>query len=154
MKLRFPDLLCVPFCFVLSVSAGNAQDRAAPARVAQIKVTVEKVRSGKTVEARAEAAEHLANLTQNISNRQVTEAIVTDMASLLDSRDDSVRYWVATALGNIGPAAESAIPKLEKLLPVADCTSGAITSASGIRYALNKMGVKTPPPPKCDRVAG
>jgi HEAT repeat protein len=119
----------------------------------QIKVTMEIVRSGKTVDARTEAAEHLASLTQKINSNEVTETLVTDLTSLLDSPDDSVRYWVAWALGNLGPAAKAAVPKLEEMLPKADCLNGVITSASGIRYALVKMGIKEPPPPKCVRVA-
>ena len=119
----------------------------------QIKETMAKVRSDKTVEARTEAAERLASLTQKITTKEVTEALVTDITSLLDSPDDSVRYWVATALGNLGPTAKAAVPKLQEMLPRADCINGAITSASGIRYALIKMGIK-PPPPKCGRIAG
>jgi hypothetical protein len=65
---------------------------------------------------------------------------------MLDSPDDSVRYWVATALGNLGPTAKAAVPKLQEMLPKADCINGAITSASGIRYAQIKMGIKPPPP--------
>jgi hypothetical protein len=96
--------------------------------------------SPKTVDDRTGAAEHLAGLTQKISSKEVTEALVTDVTSLLDSPDDSVRYWVATAPGNLGPAAKAAVPKLEEVLPKADCINGAITSASGIRYALIKRG--------------
>ena len=103
---------------------------------------------------RTEAAEDLADLTQDISRKEVTDALVDDLISLLDSPDDSVRYWIAIALGNLGPAAKAAVPKLEEMLPKADCISGTVTSASGIRYALIKMGVKPPPPPKCDRIAG
>ena len=120
----------------------------------QIKETMAKVRSDKTVDSRTEAAEHLAGLIQKISSKEVTEELVTDLTSLLDSPDDSVRYWVATALGNLGPAAKAAAPKLEEMLPKADCINGAITSASGIRYALIKMDIKLPPPPKCGRIAG
>ena len=120
----------------------------------QIKETMVKVRSDKTVDARTQAAERLAGLTQKISGKEVTEVLVPDITSLLDSPDDSVRYWVATALGNLGPAAKSAIPKLEEILPKADCIDGTITSASGIRYALFKMDIKPPPPPKCRRIAG
>lgn len=154
MKMRFSRLFSVALCFVLSAVAGVAQASGGPALVNQIKETMVKVRSDKTVNARTEAAEHLASLTQKMPGKEVTEAIVTDMTSLLDSPDDSVRYWVATALGNLGPAAKPAAPKLEEMLPKADCINGAITSASGIRYALIKMGIKPPPPPKCDRIAG
>ena len=120
----------------------------------QIKESIAKVSSEKTVDARTEAAERLASLTQKVSSKEVTEALVTDITSLLDSPDDSVRYWVATALGNLGPAAKAAAPKLQEMLPKADCINGAITSASGIRYALIKMGIKPSPPPKCERIAG
>ncbi|MGH9559932.1 MAG: hypothetical protein ACRD3S_00635, partial [Terracidiphilus sp.] len=66
-----------------------------------------------------------------------------------------VRYWVAWSLGDIGPVAKAAIPKLEKMLPEAECMDGVITSASGIRHALFKMGVKpTPRPLNCLPVAG
>jgi HEAT repeat protein len=135
--------------FLLSASlvlASGARSHASggAALIKQIKETMAKVRSDKTVDARTEAAEHLAGLTQKISSKEVTEALVTDITSLLDSPDDSVRYWVATALGNLGPAAKAAAPKLEEMLPKADCVNGAITSASGIRYALIKMGIKPP----------
>jgi HEAT repeat protein len=120
----------------------------------QIKGTMVKVQSDKTIDARTEAAEHLARLTKKISSKEVTEALVTDLTSLLDSPDDSVRYWVAMALGNLGPTAKAAVPKLEEILPKADCLNGAITSAGGIRHALIKMGIKPPPAPKCDRIAG
>ena len=133
--------------------AGIAHASGGPARMEQIKVTMAKVRCDKTVDARTEAAEHLASLTQSFSSKEVTDALVSDLISLLASPDDSVRYWVARALGNLGPAAKAAVPKLEEMLPKADCINGAITSASGIRYALIRLGVKPPPPAKCSRIA-
>lgn len=152
--MRFSRLLPMALCFVLSAVAGIAQASGGPALMKQIKETMAKVQSDKTVDARTEAAQHLASLAQEISSKKVTEALVTDITSLLDSPDDSVRYWVATALGNLGPVAKAAVPKLEEMLPRADCINGTITSASGIRYALIKMGIKPPPPPKCGRIAG
>lgn len=71
---------------------------------------------------------------------------VTDLISLLDIPDDSVRYWVARSLGNLGPRAKAAIPQLQRLLAEVDCIQGTKTSASGIRFALTQMGVTTPPP--------
>jgi HEAT repeat protein len=138
---------------VLSAGTGIARASGGSALINQIEKTIAKVRSDKTVDARTEAAEHLASLTQKVSSKEVTETLVSDLTSLLDSPDDSVRYWVAWALGNLGPAAKAATPKLEAMLPKADCLNGVITSASGIRYALVKMGIKEPPPPKCVIVA-
>lgn len=152
--MRFPRVLWAALCFLLSAAAGIAQAREEPASVKQITETIAKVQSYKTVEARTEAAEYLARLTQKMSKEDVTGTLVTDIMSLLDSPDDSVRYWIATALGNIGRPAKAAVPKLQEMLPKADCISGAITSASGIRYALIKMGVKPQPAPKCGRIAG
>lgn len=138
----FSKLLFVALCVVLSAGAGTARASGGPALMQQIKATMAKVQSDKTVDARTEAAEHLATLTQKISSKEVTEALVTDLTSLLDSPNDSVRYWVARALGNLGPAAKAAVPKLQAMLPKADCINGAITSASGIRYALIKMALR------------
>ena len=152
--MRFSRLLSLALCFVLSPVAEIAEASGGPVLMKQIKESMAKVRSDKTVDARTEAAECLASLTQKISSKEVTDALVTELTSLLDSPDDSVRYWVATALRNVGPAAKAAVPKLQEMLPTADCINGAITSASGIRYALIKMGIKPPPPPKCGRIAG
>lgn len=153
MKTRFSRLFSVTLCVVVLAGAGMARASGGSALREQIEKTITKVQSDKTVDARTEAAEHLASLTQKVRSNEVTEKLVSDLTSLLDSPDDSVRYWVAWALGNLGPAAKAAAPKLEAMLPKADCLNGVITSASGIRYALVKMGIKEPPPPKCVRVA-
>ena len=112
------------------------------------------VQTGKNVDAKTEAAEHLASLTRKIDRKEVSQELVIDLGSLLDASNDSVRFWIATALGNLGPSAKAAAPKLEKLLPEVDCLNGAITSASAIRHALVQMGIKPPPPPTCPRIAG
>lgn len=121
---------------------------------AQMQHTMDCVKAFNTVDQRTAAAEHLAGLAEKISRNEITEQTIADLISLLDSPDDSVRYWVATSLGHLGPYAKAAIPKLQALLPKADCLNGAITSASGIRYALKQMGVTPPPPPNCQRIAG
>jgi len=152
--MRFSSLSIVVLLYLLSAVPGIAQVSGRPQIIKVLKEAMAKVRSDKSVGARTEAAEHLAGLSQKVTSKEVTDALVTDITSLLDSPDDSVRYWVATALGNLGPAAKGAVPKLEEMLPKADCISGTITSASGIRYALIKMGIKPPPPPNCERIAG
>lgn len=154
VKMRFPKLFILVVCLCLPTVTGTGMAKGASKLVNQIEISVAKVRSAKSVNARTEAAENLANLTQRVRDKEITEAAVADITSLLDSPEDSVRYWVAMALGNLGPAAKSAAPKLEKMLPEAECLDGTITSASGIRYALIKIGIKLPPPPKCKPAAG
>lgn len=155
MKNRVAGLFSVVLCFMLSVLMGIVTACGGSAHLKEIKDTIASIRSGNTVDARAEAAEHLADLVQKINRNEITKELVTDIISLMDSPDDSVRYEVATALGNLGPAAKVAIPKLLAMLPDADCINGAITSAGGIRLALMKMGVAPPPRRICkDRIAG
>lgn len=92
-----------------------------------------------------DAAEHLAELTREVDPQEVDEKTVIDILSLMDSSTDGVRYWVARSLGNLGLRAKVAVPKLQKILIEVDCVQGSKTSASGIRFALTKMGA--PPPP-------
>jgi hypothetical protein len=68
--------------------------------------------------------------------------------SLLDASDDSVVYWVARSLGNLGRRANTAIPKLQKKLAEVECIEGSKTSASGIRFALSQLDA-APAPSKC-----
>ena len=140
-------LITVVFC--------NAQHSSRRSTVlVQMQHTITVVEASRTVSAKTTAAEHLAGLAKKVNRTEITEKTIADMISLLDSPDDSVRFWVATTLGHLGPSAKAAIPKLLALLPKADCLDGAITSASGIRYALKEMGVSPPPRPGCTPIAG
>jgi hypothetical protein len=112
--------------------------------------TIAKVRTGDTTTVRTEAAKHLFELTSGLDPNQVDDKTIVDLASLLDLSDDSVRYWVARCLGNLGLRARMAIPTLQKVLAEVDCLRGSKTSASGIRFALTQMGV-TLPAPTCGR---
>ena len=155
MCLRFRRFFSATLCVALTIMAsGETHAMGGQATMEQIKETMVEVQTAKTADARTKAAQHLASLTHKIDHKEVTEQTVTDLTSLLDASDDSVRFWVATALGNLWPSAKAAIPKLLKLLPEADCLNGAVTSAGAIRYALVQMGVTPPPPPKCERIAG
>src|SRR6266852_3446834 len=110
MEMRFCRLLSVALCcFAVSAMAKTDKATGSPAFMEQITEAMVQVRSDKTVDTRTEAAERLARLTKKIGSKEVTEALVADLTSLLDSPDDSVRYWVARALGNLGPAAKAAI---------------------------------------------
>jgi hypothetical protein len=117
-----------------------------PVIKARLEETIAKVREEKPSLARTAEAEHLAELTHRIKPASVDDATVADMVSLLGIPDDSVRGWVAAALGNLeSRAKEVAAPKLLALLPEADCLQGDLTSAASIRPALRRMGVKSPP---------
>jgi hypothetical protein len=142
------------FSFLVAVSSGAQEQSTRSVVMAQIQHAIASAQGAETVNERTDAAELLATLTRKMDRKEITEQTIAAMTSLLDSPDDSVRYWVATALGNLGPYAKVAIPELRALLPRADCLNGAITSASAIRYALQQMGVTPPPPPNCVRTAG
>jgi len=124
----------------------KASDRdAVNSRIAEV---IAKVRAGNTVDDRAAAAEPLCELTRGHNNaRKVDPATVQEIISLLDIPEDSVRNWVACALGNIGPPAKAAIPKLQKLLREVDCLSVDKSSADTIIWALKRMGATLPPLP-------
>lgn len=114
----------------------------------QLTHTIAKVRTGDSPVARIEAAEQLAELTRKGDSKKLDDKTVADLVSLLDVSDDSVVYWVARSLGNLGSRANAAIPKLQKKLAEVDCIEGSKTSASGIRFALRQLDA-SPTPSKC-----
>ena len=116
----------------------------------QLLEEIAKVRNGETLTSRTDAAQRLAMLTRGINPQKVDDATLAEMVSLLDTKEDSVRAWVAGALGNLGRRAKVAVPRLLKLLPEVDCLRGSMTSAPFIRGALKRMGERPPPPRKCD----
>jgi hypothetical protein len=110
----------------------------------RLRATIASVRSAKSASARQDTAEQLLILTSKSRPGSVTDSTVADLIALLDEPDDSVRAFVAGALGNLH--AKAAIPKLLALLPTADCLEGTLTSARPIRSALERMGVNPPAP--------
>ena len=118
----------------------------------QIKKAIAEARNGKSSTVRTEAAEQITKLTRRIDPNKVDDTTLTELISLLDTPEDSVRGWVAGALGNLGTRAKVAIPKLLQLLPEVDCLRGSLTSAPAVRLALERMGEK-PPSPKCGTVS-
>jgi hypothetical protein len=118
-------------------------------RLREISETINVIRKADSPSmSRTDAAEQLADLTRKIDAKSIDDGTLADIVSLLDTSDDSVRYWVATSLGNLGSRAKIAIPKLLKILAEVECLSQSKTSEGGVRYALKKMGVN-PPPADC-----
>lgn len=137
-------------CIVLLPGAAHAKGNPMTKRqlTEQLTITIAKVQTSGPSMARTEAAQHLAELTRRVDPKKVDDKTIGDLVSLLDTSEDSVRYWVATCLGYLGPRARIAIPKLQEILAEVDCLRASKTSAGAIRLALSRMGVK-PPPLKC-----
>ena len=145
-------LCCAVTCAGIVLLSGPAHGKADPKPQSQLTEQLTRaiatVRTGGSSKNRTDAAERIAELTRKINAKEIDDGIIADLVSRLDTSDDPVRYWVARCLGNLGPRARVAIPKLQRLLAEVDCLQGSKTSASGIRFALTQMGV-TPSPTKC-----
>jgi endonuclease YncB( thermonuclease family) len=155
MRRRHGELLAVAIGALMAVTlpgrVGAIGDQMSNKQIAE---TIAKVRAGDTVTIRTKHAEQLAVLIAKIGPKGIDDKTLSNLLSLLDAPDDSVRAFVAAALGTLGPRAKAAIPKLEQLLPAADCLQGTLTSADAIRQALTRMGVTPPPPAKCKTTGG
>ena len=141
-------LVCVT-CLMLMTGRANGTDNATLLK--QIQETIGKVRtmSGPSM-ARTNEAEHLSKLTRRIDPKGIDDKTLENLISLLDTSDDSVRRWVAGALGFLGPRARTAVPALLKVMHETDCLElKEMTSAGAARVALKRIGV-TPPPPDCE----
>jgi hypothetical protein len=138
-------ILCVAFALLLP---GVARAEAKPTINQQLQQAIAKVRKAKATAAKSDAAERLVALTYERDCSDVTDETIQSLISLLDMPDDVVRMWVAGALGDIGPRAKGAAPKLLRILAEVECKQWDLSSASSIPVALGKMGV-TPPPRNC-----
>jgi hypothetical protein len=157
-RLKF-ILLLVALIFISRSGRWACAQTARPPTSQELTLAIAQLRSGKhEVEPNAnkdDAGAHLAHLIRRTQPDRIDDRTIADVESLLESRDDYIRFWAATSLGELGPRAKIAAPKLLELLPVVDCLDGAITSASAVRLALKRIGSKAPPPPACpNRVAG
>lgn len=145
---------CAIVCILMLLTQSGVGIAKGDATLKHVEAAISAVDSARSVDLQRAAAERLARLTRKPEAKSLSQRTIHAMTALLDYRDDTVQYWVATAIGNIGPAARDAIPKLEKMLPKAECVNGTITSASGIRYALRQLGVKHILTRKCARLSG
>jgi hypothetical protein len=110
----------------------------------QLLNAIAKVQKAKTPAARYKAAERLGAITYEKDCSGVKDKTIQALISLLDIEDDGVRMWVASDLGDIGPRAKAAAPKLISILSVSDCMTWDHSSASTIPIALKRMGVDPP----------
>ena len=88
---------------------------------------------------RTEQAHELAGLVRKKARETAPKSVVRALADLMADRDDSVRYWIAMALGYLGPQASDAVPALEKALREIERHPADKTSESAIRIALKRI---------------
>ena len=118
--------------------------------IKQLAIDVVNAQTSLTLNERARAAENIELLSRYVKTRGMAEYVVKKIIPLLESGDDSVRYWTASALVNLGPASRIAVPALLKAFPKGYCLRGPVTSTGEIRLALYKLGVKfSEPQVKC-----
>jgi hypothetical protein len=152
MKKRWLSVSYLIVCaawLVLPISLANGLDESKILKELQETIANVRAMSGPSM-ARTNAAEHLSELTKKIDPKKVDDKTLGDLISLLGISDDSVRGWVAGALGYLGPRAKAAAPGLLKLIRETDCPKVAtgVRSADAARVALKRIGV-TPPPRDC-----
>ena len=143
------SLLWLPTLVLICALGSAAQSTGSAVSKGQFAETIARIRTGETSTIRTDNAANLAAFTRSIDPKKVDDATLREIVSLLNTDDDSVRFWVAASLGNLGPRARIAVPTLLNLLRKVDCLEGDLTSAGAIRLALTRIGETPPPEPKC-----
>ena len=133
MKTRGLFIL-VPLALVLRVFAADA----APNKAGTLFAGIAKLTDRKAAD-RGHIAEDIAKLASSTSGRTGVQANVPELIPFLKDEDDVVRYWIAMALGHIGAPAKDAVPALVVALGERVGDMGSKTSASGIRFALDRI---------------
>jgi hypothetical protein len=100
---------------------------------------VEKVKLEPNIDLRTNYAEQLAWVVRSNQTKLAPKSVIRTLADLMADRHDSVRYWVATALGFLGSQAAEAVPALEAALKQIEGTRSSKTSEPGIRLALKRI---------------
>src|SRR5580658_9911132 len=85
---------------------------------------------------RTAAAEHLRDIVLATRAGEIDDPTIHDLASLLDIRLDSVRYWIAEALGHFDSRAQFAAPELRRILAGEECVIAESSSQDMIRQIL------------------
>ncbi|MGH6751127.1 MAG: HEAT repeat domain-containing protein [Bradyrhizobium sp.] len=114
----------------------------------EIEAKIEKIRAEPDPMARYQLASELPGLAKHASTSdpdRIDDGTIADIAQLLHSNDDAVRYWAALALGQLGPRATVAVPELETALEEAELrdklsiVGPELSTADGTREALRKI---------------
>jgi hypothetical protein len=112
---------------------------AAPEPWQPVQELVTKIKQEPSIRERTEDAYRLVKSVKERAQQKIPDRLLSEITSLMGDRDDSVRYWTATALGYLGPQATAAIPALERALEEVKDVHAMKTSASAIRIALTRV---------------
>lgn len=143
--MRINLMLLVALCWLSTMPVRVQGEQP---QVRDIVPLIEKIEHETDSNTRTDLASELAKLVSQVrTSDQIDDKVIDDIATLLSDRDDSVRLWVALALGQLGPRANRAVPALERALQEAEAEDQAnikgpsLSSADGIRAALEKIRV-------------
>jgi hypothetical protein len=131
---------------VVSVRNASAQ---APNPHQRIARAIRLIRSSRGANAQVDAAQGLRNTVLATDPTTVDDETVHSIASLLEFRNDAIRYWTAEALAHFGVRAKFAAPKLRAILDERECAVAETSSVSMIRDTLERIG-EPAPERKCD----
>lgn len=92
---------------------------------------VDQIHNGSDKGERGDIAADLNSFIYYFPECGQNQDMVRNIADLLDDKNDRVRFYAAAALGNIGPAARSAVPALERALRESDAKLDAFVKKRG-----------------------
>jgi len=133
-----------------SAVATSAKDPAASSTVHQevqtdvdshVKTSIMAISEAPSRKVKIERAQELSQWVSRHPN-DVSATDIDLLANLLSDDEDSVRLWIAGALGQLGDKAKNAVPQLQKALQERPCENTPATSAGALRLALSRIGVK------------
>ena len=128
-----PSLTVTAAFTVLNLFAGTATST--PADLDDL---IARIRTESSDQARRDEAQDLALRISQIVDEGQSAAIGDDtiaaLVALLEDDNEAGDFWVAGALGLIGPRASRAVPVLEELHPKACAKLLALSFTSGVHY--------------------
>jgi hypothetical protein len=116
--------------------------------VSSIAEGIKKIKNERSITQKTEYAYRLRLMFNKLPPDAIDDRTLSELAAMLEDRNDSVRFWIAASLGKIGPRARQTIPALENALKKVECAPGSLTSEPAIRAALAEIG-KNPLPRVC-----
>jgi len=147
----------VRFMLVLSLSLGCSFVAATPAGASTsaqpvkqdaqansdsfVKIAVKQIAEAESRKVQLDRAQKLSQWVGQ-HPKEVSLTDIDALAGLMSAPDDGVRFWIAGALGLLDGKAKGAAPQLQTALQERPCANQPMTSASAIRLALSRIGVK------------